>query len=383
MTREGLTAALEVAKARLDPLDYLTRREILVALLKNASFMALLTGGATGALGRVVASAQSRGFISLGALTAPAPDERFRNFRTRLTEGGRALMDQIVSEVIAQKLDELGVRPGQTFGGEIRELIEGVRTDAACPGTFICDENQCGAHDCNDQKCTDSNACGSQDCTANDCDHDVCRGQGCSDESCGDNDCTAETCPLNECSDNTCDQQACRDNECDVEVQAFQGLKDKLDRYSGEPFVDELKQLFGASILREIETMIRNRTTLRGRGLLEPGAPPPPPTRSVDEIFRGLAAGRTPGLPAQPGVQPPTTPRAPAVRPPAGPPAGSPPATTPTTPTPPATTTAPPVVGPTPGATPTPPAIDPRRLQPPGGGPGSAVPAPQPKAPLQ
>jgi hypothetical protein len=158
--------------------------------------------------------------------------------------------------------------------------------------------------------------------------------------------------------------------------------KDLLGGYERHPFTVELKELFGESLIGEIEQMIGNDVTLRSRGLIDP-AVPIPPSRAPGELLRDLPGTRAPGAPTAPAVQPPVAPGVPAVRPPArvptAPTAPGGPAP-PAAPAPPATTTPPPAVGPTPGTAPAPPAIDPRRLQQPvtpGG------PTPQPRPPLQ
>jgi hypothetical protein len=382
---------LSLLRPRLAPLDFVSRREVLRALVRNGAVLALLTGRD----GWLRVAAAQRTSISAQALNAPVPDGQFQDYRLLLAEGQDAVLLGIAEDIIATIQIEGGVvgkviiNPRGGSSGPTREPgggMEGAIT--ACSATY-CDKNWggCdGAHTCEEHSCTseycDDHACGEDDCATQLCGENLCaEDEGCHREGCEDRNVCGER--NSDCGGReTCNAFRCTGTNS---AAGWMSPHDFLDRYQGEPFVRELKELFGRDVEFEIESMIRNGTTLRGRGFL--GGPPPPPTgRSLKHELRDLPGTRLLGPRGlQPGAPPSAVP-APRVAPGAVSPGRAPssPAapTSPATPGPPATTT-PPAIGPTPGTTPTPPTVDPRRLQPPGGGPGSAVPAPQPKAPLQ
>ncbi len=377
MARDDGDWILELVRARLAGLDFITRREVLKKLLENGAFLALLAGGGARILAPASGEAQARRSISREALTTPAPDRDFRNQRTQLAYGTDALVNEMIGEILAN----LGIA---TRVGTIVEGFGGV--SAACPSYSIdscVDEAPCSpghvcggdAHIC-DQACTGDicgdNFCGGQACQpTHECGSDMCNGQS-DDGSCsGTNSCSRETCQGLACSRNVCGEQACPGNTCSPPsantcghqtrigmAPYWEGMmdpRDFLDRYASEPFVRELRDLFGAGILGEVESMIRNRTTLRGRGLLDPGAPQPPSGRPLGEVLRDLRGVVTPRPPTQPGVPSPAPPTAPGVptAPTSPPPATPPPGVKPTTPGPPATTPTP-ITPPRPPTTPTP-----------------------------
>jgi hypothetical protein len=394
MERDEMQVILEVVEERLSGLDQITRREVLKALLKSSAFLALLTGGG-GALVPALAGAAERKFLSAEALTAPAPDRQFKHFRIELVEGTRAMLDQFIQDTLI----DLGYGPGGLSLPTGKGIMEGIIAGGApgcadeafvcegfnCPSINNCSELDCGGSNtcqtqgcgpvglscsgtdvCSDQWgpgfCIPVNICNGETCPNHVCDPvDICTDQAnpggnctggvnsCNDERCSGlacmNVCTDQQCPGNTCnpaSANVCDRQT---RLTEMPWKGFMDPREFVTRYGNEPFVRELKDLFGQNLLEEIAGMIRARTTLRGRGLVDPGAPPPPSTPTLDTL-RDLPGARMPQPLGQPGVQPPTAPTAPTA-PPTAP--AAPPTVTPTAPPPAAPPVhKPPVVAPTP-----------------------------------
>ncbi len=416
MERDQLQTIFEIVEDRLSDLDQITRREVLKRLLKSSAFLALLSGGGAGLFAPALAGATEHRFITSGALTAPAPDRQFKNFRTELVEGTRAMLDQIVQDTLI----DLGYGPGGSSLPTGKGIMEGTAAGAA-PGcadeAFVCesfncpDVNECWRHDCSGGNtcgthicgiggftcsggdtcsgqatgpgfCMPINICAGENCSSHVCDPvDTCTNQTNPGGNCtgGVNSCTGERCTGLACL-NVCEDQSCPGNTCSPESANVCGSQtcasrtgsglpspeDFIKRYGKEPFVRELKDLFGQNLLEEIASMIRDKVTLRGRGLIDPGAPPAPSAPTLDTL-RDLPGARMPQPPAQPGVQPPAATTAPTA-PPAAP--AAPPTVTPT---------APPPAAPPPVYTPPvhkPPVVAPTPVAPPPVVPAPVVPAP-------
>ncbi len=332
MEKDGMKEILDIVEEKLSGLDQITRREALKALLKSSAFLAILTGGGSVMLAPALAGAAERKFISIEALTTPARDRMFGLTRAMLLDG----LEGFLAEWIRGRGIAGGVIFDPTGPFDPTDPTTGASGCALyCPEVsacaIYCPEAQCTDYDCGDF------ICGEFGCGEHDCRDDGCQEMGCGDHGCSPGDyCIGEFCPYD-------------DRDDVVEKPRFLPKK-FLDRYGDHPFVRELLELFGKNIETEIEDMIRNRTTLRGRGLIGPGAPPPS-TRSLDDMLRDMPGRRIQQMPRQPVVQPPSTPIAPTTTtpPPATAPPTAPPATAPpTSPTP---------VGPrpviTPGTTPT------------------------------
>jgi hypothetical protein len=394
MEQEEREALFDYLETRLSGLDQVTRREVLKALLKSSAFLVLLSGGGAGMLAPALVGAAERKFISAEALTAPVPDSNFKRFRALVSEGSKEMLEQILREIIWQ----VGIHGEPHLPGDIREIIGGLITENEpcsgtfiCPGTFACT----GGHSCDDQSCEGTNTCPGQNCTDNTCTGDFCGTQGCGTDSCSDNVCDGgggHSCndqtigggscePTNGCGDQDCTGTfVCGDgNSCGYQSQCprhnFAPIPELLDRYSKEPFVMELKELFGKNVEAEIASMIRARTTLRGRGLIDPGAPTPPSTRRLDDMLRDMPGTRMPQPSVQPGVQPPAAPTAPTA--PLAEPRPDPLLGHPTAPPTAAPTAPPPAYTPPPGTKPpTPPPVAPKPVAPPPVVPTPVVPAP-------
>jgi hypothetical protein len=230
--------------ARLAGLDHITRREVLLRLLRDGTFLALLAAEAAEASG--AAGAQTRRGISPQALTAPAPDATFAAFRTELTEGTRAAVDQ-------------AMRQARAGGAGVVFVPSGPTTAAACGGAF-----SCGSNSCSKQNCGGTNTCDTQSCPTLDC-------QG----------------------KNTCERQTCDKLRSALTAGGF------LNKYANTQFVVELRQMFGADVERQVDQMLRAKTTLRQRGLIEPRAPRPVKPAPAQDLLR-----RAPAEPAPPGTKP-------------------------------------------------------------------------------
>jgi hypothetical protein len=233
--------------ARLAGLDHITRREVLLRLLRDGTFLALLTAEAAEATG----AAEKRKGVSAQALTASAPDNSFAVFRTELTEGKRAAVDQALRHAAE------GARsgtPGVVF------VPSGTTERAACGGAFSCGTNTCTTQDCG----------GTNTCDKQTCDRLGCQGK------------------------NTCDRQGCDKLSSALTVGGL------LSKYGNTQFVMELRQVFGSDVEHQVDQMLRTKATLRQRGLIESHAAPKPKSR---EEQRDL--GGTPGKPAPGGAQPP------------------------------------------------------------------------------
>jgi hypothetical protein len=238
--------------ARLAGLDHITRREVLLRLLRDGTFLALLAAEA--------AEAQARRAISPQALTAPAPDASFAAFRAELTDGTRVAVDQVMRHAVES------ARTGRAAPGVVI-IPSGPTTAAACGGAF-----SCGSNTCSKQNCGGTNTCDTQSCPTLDC-------QG----------------------KNTCNNQGCDKLRSALTAGGF------LNQYANQPFVVELRQMFGKDTERQVAEMLRTKSTLRQRGLVDPQAPRPLQPAPVQELLRGVPATPAPpaGKPAPGAVQPP------------------------------------------------------------------------------
>ncbi len=235
--------------ARLAGLDHITRREVLLRLLRDGTFVALLAAESAEATG-----AQPRKGVSAQALTAPAPDPIFAAFRTELIDGTRAAVDQ-------------ALRQARAGGAGVVFVPSGPTTAAACGGAFSCGDNSCAKQNCG-----------------------------------GTNTCDKQSCPSLDCAGkNTCDHQSCDRLRSALTAGGF------LNKYANTQFVIELRQMFGADVERQVDQMLRAKATLRQRGLIESHAPPAPKPKSTQELLRDVPT--TPGPPGkkqEPGAtQPP------------------------------------------------------------------------------
>jgi hypothetical protein len=234
--------------AQLAGLDHITRREVLLRMLRDATFLAVLAAEA--------AEAQGRRAISPQALTAPAPDAAFAAFRAELTDGTRVAVDQVMRHAVDS------VRAGRAPGVVI--VPSGATAVANCGGAFSCGSNSCGQQ-----------ACG------------------------GTNTCDKQTCPSLNCGGkNTCSNQGCDKMNSALTTGAF------LDKYGGHVFVMELRQMFGADTERQVDALLRTKTTLRQRGLVDPQAPRPLTPAPVQELLRGVPNAPPPAKSAPGAVQP-------------------------------------------------------------------------------
>jgi hypothetical protein len=112
----------------------------------------------------------------------------------------------------------------------------GPTTAAACGGAFSCGSNSCDKQNCG-----------------------------------GTNTCDHQTCPTLDCQGkNTCQTQSCDKLRSALTAGAF------LNKYASTQFVKELRQMFGSDVERQVDQMLRTKTTLRQRGLVESHAPPAP-----------------------------------------------------------------------------------------------------------
>jgi hypothetical protein len=293
MERDDVTAIIEAVRVRLSGVDHITRREVLKALLRDSAFLALLAGGGAGILEPAPAGAQQRTSVSAAALRAAPPDRAFDRQRTVFTEGMQAWLDQMIQDILLQI--------GDITGGKRVDPRTG-RSEGYC-GKETCESDGCASDGCND------NACGKDSCNEN-----GCASNGCADtNTCGSDGCVDR----NVCAErNTCTEQSCNPGSfvcpSNTSVGGWLSPGEFLRRYQKEPFVRELTELFGRNVERELQNMIVRGTTLRSRGLVGTGAPPPLPARSFGDILSDLPGERlrrTPPTGPPPAAPKPRTPQ--------------------------------------------------------------------------